>query len=75
MQHFSHIFLLKLFQILAKLMKDIYATLVKFLTQLKKLYIYIYKNHPSISILKKMVSTKILSFPSSLLPETIYHNK
>ena len=40
-----------------------------------------YKNHQSMSIIKKMVSTvhenfwSIKSFPSSLLPQMIYHNK
>ena len=37
-------------------MKDIYVTLVTFVTKLKKL-IQKYKNHTSISIIKKMIST------------------
>ena len=36
-----------------------------------------YKNHPSISISKKLylLSTKIISFPSNLLLQMIYQNK
>ena len=74
---FKTFFLLKLFQTLAlKLMKDIYVTLATFLTQLKKLYknIKIIQVSPS-SKKWYLLSTKIISFPSSLLLQMIYHNK
>ena len=50
-------------------MKDIYVTLATFLTQLKKLY-------KDIKIIRVSPSSKVvISFPSCLLLQMIYHNK